>query len=393
MIQLTDATLHNERAAKRKLLRFIAKAQKLSFGEECKKFEHSFALWQKRKDAVFMNSGSSANFALFQALLNLGRLRKGDRVAFSAVTWSTNVTPLISLGLEPIPMDVRVETLNSPSTEVQRVIKEYDVKAVFITNLLGLSNDLTAIKAVCEKHNIMLLEDNCESLGSMEGKVKLGNFGLASTFSFFVGHHMSTIEGGAVCTDNRDLAEALRITRAHGWDRHLEKNARTRLRKKHDIDEFYGSYTFYDVGHNFRPTEISGFIGNITLPSLHSIVKVREKIFSFFEDALVKRPDAYYPLRHSHLRPFSAFALPVVCRNIHIKKKLIASCRNKIEIRPIVGGNMIQQPFFKKYIAEATETYRAPNAALIHALGLYLPLRPDLTLQEQRTIRDTLAQV
>jgi CDP-6-deoxy-D-xylo-4-hexulose-3-dehydrase len=393
MIKLVGGTFYKEKATKAKLLRFIAKAKTLSFGEESKKFEKAFARWQGRKEAIFVNSGSSANLALIQALLNLGRLKRGDKVAFSAVTWSTNVMPLIKLGLIPVPMDIELDTLNVSSKEVEKAIRKHRVKAVFITNLLGFSHDLGNTRRVCKKHKVILLEDNCESLGSVEKGTRLGNFGLASTFSFFVGHHMSTIEGGMICTDDAELADALRMIRAHGWDRHLSAATQTALRTKHAIDSFYGLYTFYDLGYNFRPTDINGFLGNTQLPHLRDIIARREKTYALFEKAVLKQPQAFRPLARGHMDTLSAFAFPLVCTTKEVKDRVIAACAGKVEIRPIVGGNMILQPFFKKYFPQARKKHPAPNATTVHMLGLYLPIHPDMTADEKKTILQTLRSI
>lgn len=393
MIKLVGGTFYKEKATKAKLLRFIDKAKTLSFGDESKKFEKAFAKWQGRKEAVFVNSGSSANLALIQALLNLGRLKKGDKIAFSTVTWSTNVMPIMTLGLVPIPMDVELETLNVSSQEVERVIKKHKVKAVFVTNLLGFSHDLTKIRSLCKKYKVILLEDNCESLGSIEKGTRLGNFGLASTFSFFVGHHMSTIEGGMICTDDRNLADALRVVRAHGWDRHLPKETQTYLRTKHNIDSFYGLYTFYDLGYNLRPTDINGFLGHTQLPFLPEIIARREKTFDLFAQVFDARPGLFMSLKRNHMDTLSAFAFPLICTSKVVKDRVIAACAGKIEIRPIVGGNMVLQPFFKKYFPQAHKMHPSPNATIIHALGLYLPIHPDMTAGEKQTILQTLLSV
>src|SRR3990172_927913 len=168
MIKLIKSTFYKEAETKGRLVRFIQSARQLSFGEECKKFERGFARYQGRKHCVFVNSVSSANLTLIQALLNLGMIKRGDRVGFSAITWSTNIMPLLQLGLKVAPIDIELDTLNISSRTLEK---------------------------------------------------SLGNFGIASTYSFYVGHHMSTIEGGVVCTDNKELAQMLKLVRAHGWDR------------------------------------------------------------------------------------------------------------------------------------------------------------------------------
>ena len=194
MIKLIKSTFYHESETKQALVDFIMQAEALSMGPQCKKFEEDFAEKQGRKYAVYVANGSVANLALIQALLNMGRLKKGMKVGFSALTWPTNVMPLIQLGLHPIALDCEIDTLNVSPTTLAEYID--DIDALFLTNVLGFCDDIDNIRNMCATKNVLLLEDNCESLGSKVGSTLLGNFGLASTFSFFVGHHLSTIEGG-----------------------------------------------------------------------------------------------------------------------------------------------------------------------------------------------------
>jgi len=216
-IKLIKSTFYNEEDTKRKLCSFILNSKKLSMGDECKKFEENFAKFQERKYGVFVSSGSSANLLLIQVLLNTGKLKKGDKVGVSTLTWPTNIMPLIQLGLKPVLIDCEIETLNTSLSKIEI----YNIDALFLTNALGFCSDIDKIKEYCENKDILFIEDNCESLGSEHKGIKLGNFGLASTFSFFTGHHLSTIEGGMICTDNEELYENLLISRAHGWLRNL----------------------------------------------------------------------------------------------------------------------------------------------------------------------------
>lgn len=387
MIKLIKSTFYNEKETKRKLTKFISSATQLSIGNECQKFEKNFANYQGRKHCLFVNSGSSANLAIIQALLNLGKIKKGDAVGFSAITWSTNVMPLIQLGLVAVPIDVEFDTLNISNAKLEDILKKYSLKMLFLTNLLGFCDDIDEIKRTCDKNKIILIEDNCESLGTVYNGKKLGNFGLASTFSFYVGHHLSTIEGGAVCTDNENLETMLQLVRAHGWDRNLTENKQLKIRVKHNVNSsFYSRYTFYDLGYNLRTTEINGFIGNTQLVYADEILKKRNENFLQIAPVIYSQTDKYYPIRYDHIDFVSNFAVPIVCKSKKIRDELVERCKNKIEIRPIVGGDMVSQPFFQKYEPDIMKKFNNSNAKLIHEQGLYFGNNPDLTKKEIKEI-------
>lgn len=380
MIKLIKSTFYKEEEAKKELVKFIKKAEYLSFGEQCQKFEENFAKWQKRKYCIFVNSGSSANLALIQSLSNLGRIKKGDNIGFSSLTWSTNAMPLIQLGFNPVPVDAELDTLNVSSRKLLKILKKYKIKALFLTNLLGFCDDIDKIAEICKKKNIILIEDNCEALGTVYKGIKLGNFGLASTFSFYVGHHMSTVEGGAVCTDDKELSDMLGLVRAHGWDRNLSFESQTKMRNKHKVNStFYSRYTFYDLGYNLRPTEINGFLGNFQIKYLPEIIKKRNINFLKLASILYKNLD-YYPIKYNHIEFISNFAVPIICKSKKIRDGLVKKCKDKIEIRPIVGGDMVLQPFFKKYVNGFTGDNI--NAKIIHEQGLYFGNNPEMTDKE-----------
>lgn len=382
MIKLIKSTFYKEAETKKKLWKFLAKAKQLSFGPQCQKFEKNFARWQGRKYCVFLNSGSSANLAIIQTLLNLGRIKRGDFVAFSAVTWSTNVMPLLELGLTPVPVDIELDTLNISSEKFSQVIKKYPVKMLFITNLLGFCDDIDKIKEICQKKKIILIEDNCESLGTVYKGKKLGNFGIASTASFYVGHHLSTIEGGMVATDDEEITTMLALVRAHGWDRNLDFAKQNEIREKFKVSStFYSRYTFYDLGYNLRPTEINGFLGNVQLGLIGEIISKRRDNFMKMAVPIYKQRDKYCPIKFSHLDFLSNFAIPIICRSQKIRDELVKRCEGKIEIRPIVGGDMTRQPFFSKY--KKGRLPDNPNARLVHEQGLYFGNNPELTKKEK----------
>lgn len=384
---MKNAFMH-EHETKKALADFILKSDKLSMGEKCAEFEREFAAMQSRKYAILFNSGGSANLAMIQALKNLGRLKEGDLVGFSALTWSTNVMPIIQMGMKPVPIDCEVETLNISSEKLLELLKKTKIKALFVTNVLGFVGDLDKIQKICKENDIILIEDNCESLGTETSKGKAGNFGVASSFSFFVAHHMSTIEGGMVCTDDAELAQMLRITRANGWDRNLTAEQQNKLRKEHGVvSELYAKYTFYDLGYNLRPTEITGFIGLYQLKFLKETTQTREENYLKIEAVLKNNPD-FIPIDRKHTSKAAAFALPFICKNTDLFNKYVSQFAGAgIEIRPMIAGNMQRQPFYKKYVSE---TYDLPNTDFLHDNGFYCGNYPEMSESDLETIMSCL---
>jgi CDP-6-deoxy-D-xylo-4-hexulose-3-dehydrase len=344
---------------------------------ECFRFEAGFAARQGCGDAVLFNSGGSANLALLQALKNLRRLSDEDLIGFSALTWSTNVMPIVQLNMQPVPVDADPKTLNCMSENLLERLRTTDLQCFFITNVLGFCGDLDKIRSICEERGIILIEDNCESLGTELPSGRAGNFGVAATFSFYVAHHMSTIEGGMVCTDDEELAEMLRIVRANGWDRNLNASQQMKWRTKNQIKgEFQAKYTFYDLGYNLRPTEIVGFIGNHQLKFLDATVKARAEIHTRL-DAIAQQNSELMPLDHSHISTLSSFAFPVICQTEAIRDRYVLQFAGAgVEIRPIIAGSMQRQPFYSRYVERM---YELPGAEFLHNNGLYFGVYPELT--------------
>jgi len=387
MIKLIKSSFYHETETKKALADFILNEDILSMNKECRKFEESFAAKQGRKHAAYVSNGSVANLLLIQSMLNLGRFKKGDKIGFSALTWPTNVMPLIQLGLEPVAIDCELDTLNVSPEKLEEHIE--GLSGLFLTNVLGFCDELTALKGLCDKHNIILLEDNCESLGSETNQTLLGNFGVASTFSFFVGHHMSTIEGGMVCTDDDELYNYLVMGRAHGWDRNLSPEDQQKLRQEGGIDDFYAKYTFYDLASNFRPNEINGFIGNTQMPYWDEIVGKRVDNFARYQKAMSANDD-FYQYSLSHMDTVSNFAMPIICKTEELAKTYRAKFEAAgVEIRPVIAGDMTKQPFYKKYV---TDTQSRPNSELVHQNGFYFGNNPEMTDEEINTLCELLAK-
>jgi CDP-6-deoxy-D-xylo-4-hexulose-3-dehydrase len=387
MIPLMKQAFYNENETRKELAKFILSNNFLSIGENCFEFERKFAKSQKRNYAVLFNSGGSANFALLQALKNLEYLKTGDGIGFSSVTWSTNVMPIIQLGMNPVAIDSQTDTLNSMSSHLSETLQKYNLKAFFITNALGFCGDLHKIKQVCKDNDIILIEDNCESLGTNTDHGLTGSFGLASTFSFFVAHHLSSIEGGMVCTDNEELSDMLKIVRSNGWSRNLSPDKQESLQTKYNISKFQEKYAFYDLGNNFKPTEITGFLGLTQLPYLQKIVSIRSRNYKLFESSIKDKEDLI-PTICPYIKTNSCFAIPVICIDKEVKDKYIKRFSDAcVEIRPIIAGNIQHQTFYKRYVKTITST---PGSDFLHNCGFYFGNCPDYTSEELNTLLECL---
>ncbi|NQY11149.1 MAG: DegT/DnrJ/EryC1/StrS aminotransferase family protein [Flavobacteriales bacterium] len=377
-------TFLNEQVTKEALARFILTSNRLSMGDNCADFEQAFAQYQGSADAVLFNSGGSANLAMLQALLNRGKVKTGAKVGFSALTWSTNVMPILQLGMIPVAIDCSIDTINVMSANIIETLKTEKIEVFFSTNVLGLAGDLQTIKELCEAEGIIYIEDNCESLGTELEGGKTGTFGLASSFSFFVAHHMSTIEGGMVCTDDEEFAEMLRIVRANGWDRNLKPEQQIKWRRQNGIkSEFDAKYSFYDLGYNLRPTEITGFLGLEQLKYLEDNINQREKNFAEI-DAVASKNSDLIKIKTDHILKVSSFSMPFICKSKELRDQYVYQFSGAgIEIRPIISGNMQNQPFYKKYVKNMQNV---DSSETIYQNGFYCGNYPELTKSDLATI-------
>ncbi|MBP9649163.1 MAG: DegT/DnrJ/EryC1/StrS family aminotransferase [Paludibacteraceae bacterium] len=375
-IPLMKNAFLREKETKQALSEFILNTNQFSMGQECEKFEHKFSRYQRRTYSLLFNSGGSANLALLQALKSLGRLKDGDKIGFSSLTWSTNVMPIIQMGFIPVPIDCEINTINVMSKNLIQRIKEVKLSAFFATNVLGYSGDLDIIKTLCADNDILFLEDNCESLGAEMPTDKVGNFSLASTFSFYVAHHMSTIEGGMLCTDDDELYQVLKMTRANGWDRNLTETQQTKLREPYNISPFNSKYSFFELGFNLRPTEITGFLGQHQMQYLEENIAIRNNNHRRFETVISQNDDLLL-VKHDHMHQISPFGLVVLCKTPELREKYLTRfIAAEIEVRPVIAGNMQNQPFYSKYVEVM---YDLPNTDFIHNNGFYCGNYPELS--------------
>lgn len=381
-IPLVKHAFKNDLLTRLKLSWFVLTTQKLTMGKKCLEFEKKLSEFNRCNHSILVNSGSSANLVLLQAMKNMDMIKDGDLIAFNAVTWSTNVMPIIQAGCKPLPVDVDRNTIQVDIDDLSRKLEKYDVKVFFLTNALGGCQDIAKVKEICDKWDVKLIIDNCESLG-----LNFEQYAIASTYSFYVSHHMTTIEGGAICTNDLRLSAECRMVREHGWIRNIiETDELYYLGKKHGFDITKKDdlkFAFYDLAYNVRPTEITGFLG---IDQLKHVNKNNEKKLEIL--ALIRDIRNMWGGYFSIPLLTAPFCLPVICEDKEQKDIMIYACELAgIETRPIIAGNICNQPFFKKYVKHE---YYLPGADFVERNGFYIALRPDLAKKEIELIIDCL---
>jgi len=378
MIKLVQDTI--DRNDIKALIKWLENNPQLTKGNLTVEFEKKWSEYLGCKYSVFINSGSSANLAMFYSLILSNKLRN-KKVIVPAVSWVTTVTPVIQFGLEPIMCDCDKDNLGLDLDCLKSIIEKEKPSALILVHVLGIPNSLNEIIKLCEENDVMILEDTCESIGSKYGDKKLGTFGLMSSFSFYFGHHMSTIEGGMICTDDEDLYYILLSIRSHGWDRDLPEHKQKELREKYNISDFRSLYTFYYPGFNLRSTDLQAFLGIEQLKKIEWICERRNKNFLLY-NSLVK--DSIWKIKSPEGSYVSNFAYPIVTENIN---QLVEELRkHNIECRPLICGSMNEQPFWYNVYGKSD----LPNAKRVHDFGLYLPNNPNLTEENIKQISDLI---
>jgi CDP-6-deoxy-D-xylo-4-hexulose-3-dehydrase len=321
-----------------------------TMGEGVKQFEDDFSNFVHSKYAVMVNSGSSANLIAVAAMFYTKnpKLKRGDEVIVPAVSWSTTYYPLYQYGLKLKFVDVDLHTLNFDLDQLKLAVSD-NTKMILAVNLLGNPNHFDAIKEIIGSRDIILMEDNCESMGAEFKGKQTGTFGLVGTFSTFFSHHMATMEGGLIVTDDEEMYHVMVCLRAHGWTRHLPKE--NKISNKSD-NWFEESFRFLLPGYNVRPVEMSGVIGVEQLKKLPSFLKQRRKNAELFVSLFKDSPDFYIQkdIDNSSWFGFSFIIKPESTLNrLDIVKKLE---ENNIDCRPIVTGDFTKNEVLKYFDCE-----------------------------------------
>ncbi len=354
------------------LIKFLQKRSYLNQSKVTRTFESRFSKIIGKKYSIFVNSGSSANLLIAQTLLE-GKNLKNKTVVVPSVSWSTTVSPFVQLGYNVVICDSNSSNLGLDIEHLSKLCKKYKPGLVVAVNVLGHSNDFRKIQSLKKKFNFYLVEDNCESLGSKYKNKSLGSIGFASSHSFYFGHHISTIEGGMVSTDDYKFYNIALSIRAHGWARDLQKKIKNKLEKKYNITPFESFYKFYYQGFNIRSTDLNATLGINQLKKLNSICKIRYRNYLMYKKFL---PNFWF--QKSDLKLISSFGYSTFVKNREEVYKILA--KNNIESRPIICGNIAKQPFMKDKYLNSKDNFS--NANFVDKYGIYLPNHANLSIQD-----------
>ena len=343
-----------------------------------KKFEKTFSKKITTPYSLMVNSGSSANFLVFQCLINpyrKKRLKRGDEVLIPSICWSTSFWPIIQSGLKPIFVDVDRENFNINLKDLKKKISK-KTKALMLIHVLGNSTNMEKLIKILKKNRIILIEDTCESIGAKYKNKFLGTFGDFSTFSFYFSHQISSIEGGMICCKNKEDEDIIKSLRSHGWAKDLSNQKK--IEKK--FNKINKKFFFINSGFNFRPTDIQAAIGLSQFKSLNNFIKIRRinrnKIIKILTTDKRWDNQVSFVEENNNVKP-SWFGLSMLLNEkFKYNKKLILNRLDKfgIENRPIISGNFLKQPALRKYnLSQKSENF--PNANYVHEYGLFVGLK------------------
>jgi CDP-6-deoxy-D-xylo-4-hexulose-3-dehydrase len=368
------------------VIEFLSGNPRLTQGSKVREFEALWSDWVGVKHSMFVNSGASANLASITAIKQL--YGGGGEIIVPPLTWISDISSVVLNGFTPIFADIDPRTLGMSDKSVIDKLTD-KTKAVFLTYVLGLNCLTDRLISELKKRNVPLIEDVCESHGAKFKGQKLGSFGLASNFSFYYAHHMSTIEGGMICTNDDDFYDIIRMARSHGMVREAYLDS-TKRRFKEKFPELHPEFTFAFPAFNIRSTEINAVIGLSQLPRLNANIEKRNENFSLFLDNLDSKK---YRVDYER-EGMSNYAFILVLR--HPDEKLFAKIGSTltkagVEFRQGTagGGNMLRQPFLRDIVGKNTYL-NYPETEHIHRFGMYIGNYPTLSKEKIQSLCELL---
>lgn len=349
------------------MIDFITNAGRFTNGPMVKKFEQEWSKWLGCKHSLYVSSGSTANTLLVAAIKEKYNLKDGDRVIVPCMTWVTNISPVMQLGLEPIFCDVDPYTFSFDLNFLEKISKEFDnIKAVFVSHMFGIAADIDSYKEILP--DAIFIEDVCESHGATYKGKKCGTLSEGSTFSFYFGHHMTTIEGGFVCTDDDELYNLMKMKRSHGMAREAIPEKYKQYQEENP--DIHPMFMFMTDGYNLRSMEINAVLGSSQLKRLDDNNQIRRENFDKFINIVKKYPEHFYT--EYQVQGNSSFCLPFVCKTRKIKRLLEKHLSdNGVETRPLCSGNLLRQPFLQR-VEGMPKPWEFPSVEFLHEQGFFI---------------------
>lgn len=364
------------------LIEWLKGYPRLTKGKLTLQFEADWSRWLGVQHSVFCNSGSSANLLMYYALLRSGLLRN-RKVIVPSVGWVTSVAPAMQFGFEPIMCEADKETFGLDLDHLETLLRQHEPSTVLLVQVLGVPHKMNEMMALKEKYGFYLLEDACAAIGASYRGRKVGTFGDMASFSMYFGHQFSTIEGGLVSTNNKQLNDLVLMHRSHGWSKDLDPATHKGYIDKYGIDDFHSPFVFFEPGFNVRATDLQAQIGIGQVKKLDWIVSRRQENHARYKQHLGKTLTIQTCDPESTVCSISFGAL--AASNAERKAIVSALVEHGIETRIFSAGNLGLHPFW----VERYGKFSAPMADRIHHCGFFLPNNPSLTVQDI----DGIAQV
>ena len=380
MIKLVNDTINKEDI--KSLCEWLLQDEipRLTKGDLTLKLESKWSEKIGTKYSVYVNSGSSAILLALAALLQSDKL-KNNKIIIPSLSWATDVSSPMLLGMEPIMCDCNLDDLSCDLNHLENLFIKHSPSSMILVSPLGLVPNMKKVMSLCEKYDVILFEDVCESMGSKYQGKYLGSFGFASFFSMYFGHHLSTIEGGFINTNDEDFYHLLLMMRSHGWDRDLPVEKQEELRLKYNVSEFDSLYNFYVPGFNLRSTDLQAFIGIRAIDKLDKYSTLRNNNFKRYNELINVNE---LNLLQNEGDFVSNFALPIVSKN---KKKIVDRLTSEgVEVRPLIAGDMSKKPMWYERYGKVS----LPNCERINEFGFYIPNHQDLSEDQIKLITDII---
>lgn len=362
-----------------RLVEWLRTYPRLTKGTVTCDFEARWSSWLNSSHSIFCNSGSSANLLMYYALLASGRLRN-KKVIVPSVGWVTSIAPAIQFGFEPIMCEADSETFGLDLDHLETLLKQHQAQTVMLVQVLGVPHKMRELMALKARYEFVLLEDACAAIGATYEGRRVGSFGDMSSFSFYFGHQMSTIEGGMVSTNDPKMRDLLLMLRSHGWSKDLDRATHHSLVTRYGIDDFHSPFVFYEPGFNLRSTDLNAFIGIGQLEKLDWMTEQRRQNHARY---LARLSGRFYAQRHPADSEVASISVGLLAESRQQRQRIVqALSAHGVETRIFSAGNLGLHPFWMNRYGAAS----FPVADRIHHCGFFLPNHPSLSEEDIATI-------